>query len=381
MCGRTAQTVAAIRAAAETLGFPQPNINVNSKDVDATENSSPTEAWKGDNYNFCPGMSAVVFYKNQEGILVSEPLVWGLITKGGSSKNPLPTGVAQHFSALMYNARSDTLYTKPTFGNLLGKQQSCIVAMDGWFEWKQEVKGRKQPYFVKAKHEPYTLFPGLWTRVATGRSENPFLTTFTILTTDADPCIKWLHTRMPVCCFDPKLAHAWLDTPTQKIHESLLLQQHADGTSIASSDRWDWHAVTDEMTSLKFRSIQAIAPWKRPTLQNFLKCKAETSDETAHPSAGVDITTSTAKWFVIESSVSSSSSTVKKSPSKIKSSINPSSEHNTLQSGHKQEFSIGKRTLDTAFKIQSSASKKLKKDTQAPSKSSITNFFLPKKTM
>lgn len=313
MCGRTAQTLAAVRAAADILGAPQPRETgafgdaadgPNDGDASSTNenthanSTSSSSTWKGDNYNLCPGMDAIVFYKNKEGVLVSESKVWGLITKHGSTKNPLPTGMAQHFSALMYNARSDTLFIKQTFGNLISKQQSCIVAVDGWFEWKQEVKGKKQPFFVKAKNQPYVLFPGLWAKVPTGRSDEPYLTTFTILTTEVAPCLTWLHTRMPVCCFDQTLARAWLDGPTQQLHEALLKNNYSSSNmsfshsnqklpSSSSTDAWEWHAVTDEMTNLKFRSPKAIEPWKRPTIQNFFSQKTTVASDAVASSSKV----------------------------------------------------------------------------------------------
>jgi putative SOS response-associated peptidase YedK len=285
MCGRTAQTRTAVRAAADILGAPQPreeegdapeerNSGESSSEHDATNSISR----RGDNYNLSPGMGAVVFYKNKDGKIVSESKIWGLITKHGTTKNPLPTGMGPHFSALMYNARSDTLFVKQTFGNLLSKQQSCLVAVDGWFEWKQEVKGKKQPFFVKAKNQQYTMLPGLWAQVPTGRPEEPFVTTFTILTTEAAPCLTWLHSRMPVCCFDTQLALSWLDAPTQKLHEALLDNHDS------SDKKWEWHAVTDEMTSLKFRSEKAIAPWKRPSIKSFFTTKGD-AGETSKPAS------------------------------------------------------------------------------------------------
>ncbi|KAI2513694.1 hypothetical protein MHU86_834 [Fragilaria crotonensis] len=77
---------------------------------------------------------------------------------------------------------------------------------------------------------------------------------------------------MPVCCFDLQLAHEWLNKPTQRLHEKLLEDNYSSAPD--QSCRWQWHAVTDEMTSLKFRSDKAIAPWKRPTIQNFFSAKS-----------------------------------------------------------------------------------------------------------
>jgi putative SOS response-associated peptidase YedK len=125
---------------------------------------------------------------------------WGLVTKSGSQRNPLPSDsedskarMALHFQNLMFNARSDTLFSKPTFSRLLSQSKSCVVALDGYFEWKSSPlaggKGKKQPYFVHRKvsdatpKQSYLLMAGLWTRVSTGIPEEPTLDTFTMLTT------------------------------------------------------------------------------------------------------------------------------------------------------------------------------------------------------
>ena len=403
MCGRIAQTHAAVRAAADILGAPQPRVQGEARieeqyDGDASKSESSiisdkSSEWKGDNYNLCPGMGAIVFYKNKENSIVSESKAWGLITKHGSPKNPLPTGMGQHFSALMYNARSDTLFIKQTFGNLLTKQNSCIVAVDGWFEWKQEVKGKKQPFFVKAKHEPYILFPGLWTQVATGRADEPYLTTFTILTTEVAPCLTWLHTRMPVCCFNLELAHEWLNKPTQRLHEKLL----EDNYSSASDDqscRWEWHAVTDEMTSLKFRSDKAIAPWKRPTIQNFFVSKRPSLDskqkDMPSEESYIDGAIQEEKQNVSLSMASSNKATASLSsrkesistaffasggPYENKSTKETNNNLRKAGKGHNSKRTAS--TVTTVSSMVSSASKK-SKTTTSPPKGSISAFFSPK---
>ena len=72
-------------------------------------------------------MDAVVFYKDENGKICSDRKVWGLVTKRGTASNPLPLGMGKHFEGLMFNARADTLYQKPTFGRLA----SMMVSLSG----------------------------------------------------------------------------------------------------------------------------------------------------------------------------------------------------------------------------------------------------------
>jgi putative SOS response-associated peptidase YedK len=181
----------------------------------------------------------------------------------------------------MFNARSDTLFTKPTFSSLAGQGRSCVVALDGYFEWKSSPlangKGKKQPYFVHRKKQepqsensnpPYLLLAGLWTRVTTGLPEEPFLDTFTMLTTEACPEIAWLHHRMPVCIWNLDLAKEWLDHPSPKVHEKL------DTAAKNETEGFDWHTVTTEMGSLKYRDQTAMrALPKSETVASFFAKK------------------------------------------------------------------------------------------------------------
>lgn len=96
------------------------------------------------------------------------------------------------------NARSETIYQKPSFKHA-AKSQHCIILVDGFFEWR-EFKGKKYPYYIYMPNgEPFGL-AGLyepWTDSETGEIKK----TFTILTCDANPLLAKIHNtkkRMPV---------------------------------------------------------------------------------------------------------------------------------------------------------------------------------------
>jgi putative SOS response-associated peptidase YedK len=175
----------------------------------------------------------------------------------------------------MYNARTDTLFEKPTFSKLAFQKKSCVVALDGYFEWKASPlaggKGKKQPYFVHPTPSPngneeklagldpgYLLMAGLWTSVPTGLSDEPYLDTFTILTTEACKQIEWLHHRMPVCLWDLELARKWLQDPSPSVHKAI------DAAAKSYNEGFAWYMVTTDMSSVKFRGIEAIKEKKPP---------------------------------------------------------------------------------------------------------------------
>jgi putative SOS response-associated peptidase YedK len=384
MCGRTAQTLASVRFAAATV-CPNSSDSLSAATLDRSNqgDNAPDDVPPvyRDNFNLSPGMDAIVFWK-EGGQVQWGRKVWGLVPRGGSATVPLPQGMGKHFDNLMFNARSDTLFQKPTFGALAANGKSCVIAVDGFFEWKTEM-GKKQPYFVYRKrvthqeHRPYLLFAGLWTSVATGWPEQPSLDTFTIVTTEVCAPLQWLHSRMPVTIWDDALAEEWLNRPTPTVFRQLEVgaQQTADHV-------FQWHAVTPDMASMKFRAADAIkALPKMKTVKSFfaasptkstVKNKNEKNDKNVKnkPSSSRD--------------TSSTSNTTGSSPSLLKTAT--STDTSNASGSAARTGSITSHTHSTAPSlkrpaatdpIKSPATNQLKRTKPSPSRS-IDTFFQPK---
>lgn len=283
MCGRIAQTVSVVNIAARKFS---------SSSHEAFATPSTTLEWHppGGNFNLSPGMDCGVMLINEKGDFQIDRKKWGLITKNGTAKKPLYTDGSELiklcFESLCFNARSDTLYSKPTFSKLALTGRTCVIAVDGYFEWKSnpipKMNKRKQPYFVynkqeldhesenqQRKKEPL-LIAGIWTRVTTGISDTPGLESFAMLTTDASEEIKWLHHRMPVCIWDIDLAKQWLSHPSE------ALKKKIDDAARCKTNGFDWHKVTPEMSKLSFRSKEAIVEMKEttPSIRHFFAGRA-----------------------------------------------------------------------------------------------------------
>ncbi|CAJ1914505.1 unnamed protein product [Cylindrotheca closterium] len=287
MCGRAAQTFRAAKEAGLHLGALLDSLdNAENGNADSDENlAGPVGP---SNYNMCPGMSALVMWKDGDNISIDQ-MAWGLITKAGTEKKPLPVGkqrMSLHFQNLMFNARSDTLFSKPSFTKLTSQKRACIVALDGYFEWKNSPlgsgKGNKQPYYVYRTKSgtgevPPLLIAGLWTQVSTGIPEEPELNSFTMLTTEPCEQIKWLHDRMPLCLWDKKSCMDWLENPSPSVLKSI-------DALAAKTEKFDWHMVSTEMSNLKFRgekAIQAIKP--PPSVLSFFSNKSKTKPVSTSP--------------------------------------------------------------------------------------------------
>jgi len=100
------------------------------------------------------------------------------------------------------------------------------------------------------------------------------------LTTEACEQIAWLHHRMPVCLWDVTLAKKWLQNPTPTVHVEI------DTAAKRNNKGFSWHMVTTEMSSVKFRAIEAIKEKKppKPVMAYFSKMADTKSRHSPSPS-------------------------------------------------------------------------------------------------
>jgi putative SOS response-associated peptidase YedK len=105
----------------------------------------------------------------------------------------------------MINARAETVASKPAYRGPF-RRQRCLVPANGFYEWKKTADG-KQPYFIAlSTGEPFA-FAGLWDHW-TG-PEGDEITSFAIIVTAANDCVRPIHERMPVI-LGPDDYDSWL---------------------------------------------------------------------------------------------------------------------------------------------------------------------------
>jgi len=113
------------------------------------------------------------------------------------------------------NARSESIFEKPSFRNSAEKKH-CLVLADGFFEWKF-FNGKNYPYYIfLKKHKPFAM-AGLW-EDWTNRETQEKINTFTIITTKANPMMENIHNkkkRMPVI-LRPEDYDKWISMPIDK---------------------------------------------------------------------------------------------------------------------------------------------------------------------
>ena len=121
------------------------------------------------------------------------------------------------------NCRDDSLATQGGMWSTMKARKRCIVVAQGFYEWLK-VGGpsskEKIPHYVKRKDGKLMCFAGLWDCVryenkgkdgeVDGEPEKHY--TYTVITTDSNKQLKFLHDRMPVI-MDPgsEAIRTWLD--------------------------------------------------------------------------------------------------------------------------------------------------------------------------
>jgi putative SOS response-associated peptidase YedK len=128
----------------------------------------------------------------------------------------------------MINARAESVAEKPAYRTSF-KNKRCLIAADGFYEWKKEGK-TKQPYLIHRQDGKPFAFAGLWSIWRDPEQGGQPVETFTILTTDANDLLRPLHDRMPVIV-DRENFDLWLDPKVgdpEKL-QPLLVPHAAEG--------------------------------------------------------------------------------------------------------------------------------------------------------
>lgn len=120
-------------------------------------------------------------------------------------------GLVPHWSKAIsnkyatFNARAESITTKPTYRDAWKKSQRCLIPALGYYEWKQE-SSHKQPYFVCRTDKKPIVFGGIWDECLI---DDVNIVSCSIITQEATGNLKDLHPRMP-CLIHRNQAIEWL---------------------------------------------------------------------------------------------------------------------------------------------------------------------------
>ncbi len=139
------------------------------------------------NFNVCPTqiIDAVVTGDDQRALV---PMRWGLIP--GWWKKPL-----KEMRLATFNARAETVATKPMFRDSF-KKRRCLIPASGYYEWHTTPEG-KQPYYFTRRDGAVMTFAGIqdaWNDPDSGQR----IRSSTMLITEPNKIAAEIHDRMPV---------------------------------------------------------------------------------------------------------------------------------------------------------------------------------------
>lgn len=195
---------------------------------------APTAVDLHPTWNMAPSRPALVFHTGNNGRM-AELFKWGLLPSWADPMAQKPI-----------NARLDTAAIKPYFRKAW-KTGRCLIPADGWYEWKDSDKG-KIPYFLYRTNQQPLLMAGLY---ETNLHAN--ITTFAILTTDADGDLRDVHDRKPVV-LSAEAANQWIDGKLQT-DEIAVVAAHS-----LTSEHFTWHTVSTKVNNSRNDDAELIVP-------------------------------------------------------------------------------------------------------------------------
>jgi putative SOS response-associated peptidase YedK len=187
-------------------------------------------------------------------------LTWGLVP---SWSKDIKVGLR------MTNARSESLLGKSSFARAAAARR-CLVPADGWYEWQVsptsvDAKGnpRKQPFFIHRSDGAPMAMAGLYEfwrdRALAEDDPGAWLTTYTIITSVAEPGLDRIHDRQPLV-LEREQWGDWLD-PKQadlSLVEALL--------NFSQPGRFDAYPVAMAVNSSRNNGEQLLHPAARSDL-------------------------------------------------------------------------------------------------------------------
>jgi putative SOS response-associated peptidase YedK len=173
----------------------------------------------------------------------------------------------------MINARADSLLEKPAYRRA-ALARRCLVPADGWYEWQksptakdEKGKPRRQPFFTRLADGERLAFAGVYEfwRDDSRPDDDPlaWLTTYAIVTTDAEPGLDLLHDRMPFVLPRDRWDR-WLDPAVTDPEEvRALLEPVAPG-------RFEAYPVSRRVGNVRNTGPELLDPAPRNELQGVL---------------------------------------------------------------------------------------------------------------
>ena len=163
---------------------------------------------------------------------------WGLIPHWAKTDD-----AAADIRTKTINARSETIYEKPSYRTAAQKGQRCLIPITGFYEW-HTIGSKKFPFYISTTDQKITSVAGLWDEWS-NPDTGELIPTYSLLTTDANPLLAAIHNtkkRMP-CVLTPEAERAWLHDDLSEVDVLALL------AASYPANRMHSHSISKLITS------------------------------------------------------------------------------------------------------------------------------------
>ncbi len=153
-------------------------------------------------YNAAPGSNILTAFDNDGPELAT--MEWGIMpswAKRGTSSGPF------------INARSETIWEKPSFRHLI-KSRRSVIPVNGFYEWKREGT-TKTPYYIRPEKACAFALAGVYQITSDGALQ------CCVVTTSANDVMRPIHSRMPVI-LAPGAMKDWIASDNRGLVDSLM---------------------------------------------------------------------------------------------------------------------------------------------------------------
>jgi len=173
---------------------------------------------------------------------------WGLI---GSWHKDLAAARASQSHAI--NARSESVFEKPTFRDAVRKRR-CLIPADGYYEWATALGPYrpKQPFYISSPNDKSLSFAGIWNEWVCPNGQ--IIQSVAVITCDSIGQLATIHSRMPVILPKDRW-ESWMDPSHTDADHVRKLMEYSDlyeGLSV--------YAVSNSVNSVSHNGPELIEP-------------------------------------------------------------------------------------------------------------------------
>ncbi len=187
------------------------------------------------NWNIAPTQEIYIVRQTSAGSRELATASWGLI--GHWHKDDAQARASQSHAI---NARSESIFEKPTFRDSFRKRR-CLIPADGYYEWATALGQYrpKQPFYISGTDGVSLSMAGIWSLWTSPSGQ--IVQSASIITREAVGMLLPIHSGMPVLLPSDRWER-WLDPAEKEIDELRGLMEFSE------PDRGLYaHAVSDKV--------------------------------------------------------------------------------------------------------------------------------------